>query len=180
MYSNIRIFEVNSNSNIRIFEYFEYSNIRIRPCIRIFDIRIFEYQYVFEYSNIRIWPCIRIFEYSNIRMSICIRIFDIRIFEYDRAFEYSNIEYFEYWYGSNSRIFEVYGRILRIFSKFGKIPKRCFSDRLGPEKHESVNEKFPKFRFHAEKWQKRRKSGFGEKRICLKVKEVRGWNFCSR
>ena len=65
-------------------------------------------------------------------------------------------------------------RMSRIGQKFGKIPKRCFSDPLGLEKHESVNEKFPQFRLHAEKWQKRRKSGFGGKRICVRVKEVRG------
>ena len=62
----------------------------------------------------------------------------------------------------------------RIGQKFGKISKRYFSDPLGPEKHESVNEKFPKFGLHTEKWQKWRKSGFGGKCICLKVKEVRG------
>ena len=62
----------------------------------------------------------------------------------------------------------------RICQKFGKISKRCFSDPLGPEKHESVNEKFPKFGLHAEKWQKWRKSGFGGKYMCPKVKEVGG------
>ena len=60
----------------------------------------------------------------------------------------------------------------RIGQKFGKLSKRCFSNPLGPEKHESVNEKFPRFRLHAEKWQKRRKSGFGGK--CIMFKSKRG------
>ena len=62
----------------------------------------------------------------------------------------------------------------RIGQKFGKLSKRCFSNPLEPEKHEFVNEKFPRFRLHAEKWQKRRKSGIGGKCICPKVNEVRG------
>ena len=62
----------------------------------------------------------------------------------------------------------------RICQKSGKTSKRCFSDPLGPENHESVNEKFPKFGLHTEKWQKWRKSGFGENGFVQKVKEVRG------
>ena len=50
----------------------------------------------------------------------------------------------------------------RIGQKFGKLSKRCFLNPLGPQKHESVNEKFPKFGLHTEKWQKWRKVGLAE------------------
>ena len=62
----------------------------------------------------------------------------------------------------------------RIGQKFGKLSKKCFSNPLGPEKHESVNEKIPRFDLCAEKWQKWRKSGFGGKFIYPKVKEIEG------
>ena len=62
----------------------------------------------------------------------------------------------------------------RICQKVGKISKKFFSNPLGPEQHESVNEKFPKFHLHAEKWQKQRKSVFSGEFMYPKVKEVGG------